>query len=192
MVFFPYAGITPDNGAYMPRQTTVRVNTKTALQQLAQRAEPYWHMISQGCALGFRKGKRSGSWVARFRDDRGKQHYRALGTADDTVEADGTSILSFSQALDKARAFFGKNFHKLKASGQYTVTDALQDYFLSREHRGSKGIRADKYAAAARIIPALGDIPLAKLTSRRLRGWHEGLANSDNWLGPLSSQTKEP
>jgi integrase len=163
----------------MPRQTTVRVNTKTARQQLAQRVEPYWHMISQGCALGFRKGKRNGSWVARFRDDRGKQHYRALGTADNTVEADGTSILSFSQALDKARAFFGKNFHEPKASAQYTVADALHDYFVSREHRGSKGVRADKYAAAARIIPALGDIPLAKLTGRRLRGWHEGLANSD-------------
>jgi len=39
-------------------------------------------------------------------------------------------------------------------------------------------VRADRYAAAARIIPELGKIELPKLTAKRIRDWHEGLASS--------------
>jgi len=46
---------------------TVR-NTKTdsrsARARIARRAEPYWTVISEGCALGYRRGSKGGSWPA--------------------------------------------------------------------------------------------------------------------------------
>jgi len=49
---------------------------------------------------------------------------------------------------------------------------ALDDYFKARERRGSKGVKADKYAANARIMPDLGNIQISRLTSKRIRDWH--------------------
>ena len=55
---------------------------------------------------------------------------------------------------------------------------ALDAYFADRERRGSKGLAKDRAAARARILPALGDVELAKLTTKRIRDWHTGLATA--------------
>ncbi|MGC2091806.1 MAG: site-specific integrase, partial [Methylocella sp.] len=60
----------------------------------------------------------------------------------------------------------------------YTVEAAIGHYLAARERRGSKGVRADRYAAADRIIPEYGKIELSKLTANRIRDWHEGVASS--------------
>lgn len=39
-------------------------------------------------------------------DEDGKRHYQALGTADDILDADGLTALSFSRARAEARRFF--------------------------------------------------------------------------------------
>src|SRR5665213_2958304 len=65
-----------------------KIDSRSARARLAQRAEPYWTVISEGCALGYRRGSKGGTWVARFRDDSGKQHYEALGGADDARDPD--------------------------------------------------------------------------------------------------------
>ncbi|HOB65815.1 tyrosine-type recombinase/integrase [Ottowia sp.] len=61
------------------------INTVAGRDKLKPRREPYWHKVSTGCFLGFRKQSQStaGTWVARWRDDTGKQQYRALGAFDD-------------------------------------------------------------------------------------------------------------
>jgi integrase len=55
---------------------------------------------------------------------------------------------------------------------------ALDAYFADRERRGSKGLAKDRAAAFARILPALGVLELAKLTTKRLRDWHTGVATA--------------
>jgi integrase len=55
------------------------------------------------------------------------------------------------------------------------VAQAIEEYLAHRARRGSKGVRADAYAAKARIIPALGG-EVAKLTAKRIRDWHESVA----------------
>ena len=73
----------------------------------SERREPYWTVISKGCALGYRKlGTDRGTWIARFRDDARKQHYEALGASDDARDADGRTVFSFAQAQASARKFF--------------------------------------------------------------------------------------
>ena len=61
-------------------------------------------MVSEGCALGYRRGAKGGTWIGRFRDDIGRQHYEALGAADDARDPDGLSVFSFAQAQEKSRA----------------------------------------------------------------------------------------
>jgi hypothetical protein len=83
-----------------------KIDTRSSRARLKIRREPYWTKISQGCAIGYRRGDRVGTWIAKFRDDGGKRHYEALGAADDAREPDGLSVFSFAQAQEKARLFF--------------------------------------------------------------------------------------
>src|SRR3712207_4030601 len=135
-----------------------KIDTRSSRARLTRRREPYWTVISAGCAVGYRKGIKGGTWVARFRADDGQQHYESLGAADDNRDPDGLTVFSFSQAQERARNFFTHKARHLSGElaadlGPYTVQAAVRDYFAARERRGSKGVRADRYAAEARIIP---------------------------------------
>jgi integrase len=55
---------------------------------------------------------------------------------------------------------------------------ALDAYFTDRERRGSKGVLKDRAAARSRISPAIGDVELPKLTTKRIRDWHTDLATA--------------
>ncbi|WP_237479394.1 hypothetical protein [Lichenibacterium dinghuense] len=152
------------------------MDTRTARAGLVARREPYWTVIAKGCAIGYRRGAKGGTWLARFRDETGKQHHEALGAADDARDPDGRTVFSFNQAQERARAFFAKRAKELSGeiethAGPYTVALALNDYLAARTARGSKGFKADKHAADARIVPLLGMIEVAKLTTRQIRGW---------------------
>jgi hypothetical protein len=98
-----------------------KIDTRSSRARLKIRREPYWTKISQGCALGYRRGDKGGTWIGKFRDDSGKRHYEALGAADDAREPDGLSVFSFAQAQEKARVFFR---HKAKeAAGDLASSD---------------------------------------------------------------------
>lgn len=158
-----------------------KMDTRTARVSLAERREPYWTVIAKGCAIGYRRGAKGGTWLARFRDAAGKQHHEALGAADDARDPDGHTVFSFNQAQERARSFFAKRAKELAGeiethAGPYTVAVALDDYFAARTARGSKGVKADKHAADARIVPVLGMVEVARLTTRQIRDWHVGLA----------------
>jgi integrase len=138
-------------------------------------------VVSEGCALGYRRGAEGGTWIGRFRDEAGRQHYEALGAADDARDPDGLSVFSFAQAQEKGRAFFTRKAREIAgdaapSEGPYRVTDALDDYFKSYAKRG-KGVSAALSAANLHIRPALGAVPVAKLTTRRLRDWHHAIAD---------------
>ena len=160
-----------------------KIDTRSARVKLSERREPYWTPISAGCAIGYRRGAKGGTWVARLRGEDGKQHYEALGAADDARDADGLTVYSFPQAQDRARAFFAKRARELAgdfepSAGPYNVAKALDAYFHERERRGSKGLAKDRAAARARILPALAEVELVKLTTKRIRDWHTGLATA--------------
>ena len=90
-----------------------KIDSRSARARLSERREPYWTVISEGCALGYRRGARGGTWIARFRDESGRQHYEALGAADDARDPDGLTVFSFPQAQARARDWF-----KVKATEQ--------------------------------------------------------------------------
>lgn len=164
-----------------------KLDSRSARSKLAPRREPYWTVISAGCAVGYRKGAKGGTWIARLRDEEGRQHYESLGAADDARDPDGLTVYNFAMAQELARAFFERQARELAGHsepqiGPYTVQAAIEDYLKARERRGSKGIAADRYAAEARIIPELGQLDAAKLTAKRIRDWHEALAASAKFV----------
>ena len=171
-----------------------RTNSRTARAKLPAKAEPYWTVLEQGRALGYRKARSGvGTWIARRYDSQGNppKRYRSLGAADDLSDGDGLAVLSFAQAQGAAREWF----HALaqeeaqKASGgeavptgPYTVSEAMRDYFQDGERRGVKGLLRDKHRSEAWIIPLLGQIGVAMLTREQIESWHSGLGDAPRRL----------
>jgi integrase len=149
--------------------------------KLPPKREPHWQRIAKGAYVGYRAISGGGTWIARFRDDEGKQHYQALGGADDYRDADGISVFDFGQAQHKARAFFERRAREIAhdiPAGKYTVADALTDYFAARRRKGSRGVDRDTSTANARILPELGKIEVHKLTPRQIEHWQDRLASA--------------
>lgn len=160
-----------------------KIDTRSARAKLAERREPYWVVISKGCALGYRKGAKGGNWIARYRDDSGKQHYQTLGAADDAMDVDGGDLcLNYAQAQRKADEWFklaARGFEEaVPQAGPYTVKDALDDYVKAYKRKGGKAANRTETAINNSILPSLGDVVVVKLTRRRIEDWHEGLANA--------------
>ena len=57
-----------------------KIDSRSARAKLAQRPRTVLDGdLGRLRALGYRRGSKGGTWIARFRDDSGKQHYEALG-----------------------------------------------------------------------------------------------------------------
>jgi integrase len=150
---------------------------------LPERREPYWTVISAGNALGYRRGAKGGTWIAKFRDAEGKRHLEALGAADDARDADGLSVFSFSQAQERARAWFQRKAREqagdfVPLDRPYTVADAIVDYRADYQRRSGKATDRLDASAAAWIGPELVTVSLDRLTKGRIVGWHQKIAET--------------
>ncbi len=162
------------------------------------RGKPYYRTIEEGLHLGYRKprGRRgkpavSGKWV--LRRYAGGQTYvlETIGIADDFDDADGVSILNFSQAQNKARERFKQGAREAAGiTGPLTVADAVSDYLENLEHRGKSSYDA-RCRANAFIIPTLGNIEVGKLTSKKLYDWLKALASTPPRLRTKKDQEQK-
>ena len=160
-----------------------KLDSRSGREKLETRREPHWVVISKGCALGYRKTGNGGTWIARFRDDLGKQHYNAIGAVDDAMDTDGGElVLSYAEAQRKADEWFklaARGFEdEAPKTGAYTVKEALTDYMTAYTRKGGKAADRTQWVIDALIIPSLGNIILAKLTRRRIEQWLDGLATT--------------
>ena len=173
-----------------------KLDSRSGRAKLPVRREPHWAVISKGCALGYRKSPAGGTWIARYRDDAGKQHYRSLGAADDAMDADGGGLcISYADAQREADAWFklaARGFEdQAPRHGAYTVKAALADYLVDYHRRGGKSYVRTKGSIKSQIVPALGHIPLAKLPKRKIEAWHEGLAQAPARLRTKPGDTQK-
>ena len=136
-----------------------KIDTRSARAKLEPRREPYWTVIAAGCAIGYRRGAKGGSWITRYRSRDGRQHYKQLGAADDALDGSSAAVLSYSDAQALARTHFDelaiadRNGRQV-ASTPLIVADALADYAgPSARSAPATGLRAAGLSAQAR--PAL-------------------------------------
>lgn len=161
-----------------------KLGSRSSREELKVRREPYWLVLEKGRALGYRKGENSGTWIARFYDPAGvpPRIFQALGAADDTSDPDGKMVLSFGQAQAAARKWFETAFHKATGervhTGAYTIADAIEDYIADRKRNEAKTADRMSYDFNARVIPAIGSIPVDRLTRKRLELWMDEVASS--------------
>ena len=115
-----------------------------------------------------------------------------FGKADDLDEADGETILNFSQAVAAAETWFAtfaplaidpvapseRRLAVPRPEGEtYTVGHALADY-LDWYAENRRDVRKNLYDAKAFILPELGHIPLNELSTGQISRWFDGLSHS--------------
>ena len=154
-----------------------KMNTRSARLGLTARREPYWASISEGCALGYRRGIKGGTWIAKFRDENGRRHYESIGAADDVRDPDGLTVFSFGQAQEIARTYFDRKAREAAGHisphvGPYTVADAMSAYLKTYERRGGKAIYHTRRAVETHIHPVFGSTEVSKLTAKAIEDWH--------------------
>ncbi|SUS08660.1 Integrase family protein [Candidatus Defluviicoccus seviourii] len=156
---------------------TTKLDSRTARANLPARHAPYWQHLDRGQSLGYRKGAKGGMWIARLRADEGKEAWLTIGAADDH----GDTGLDYREAKRAAVDWFARKAREAlggdEAVDAYTVGHALDAYLKwFRLHR--KSVRDTERAIEAHVRPALGAIEVAKLTAKKIRTWHEALAEA--------------
>ena len=157
----------------------MRLDTRSARLKLKPRREPYWRSISQGLAIGYRRGKKGGTWIAKHYTPGTGRRFNSIGTANDVADADGINVLDFTQAQEKARKWFAQLAREdagEKPAGPYTVRKAIEEYLDDYKIRSGRALQAMEYAINAHILPELGNEDAAKLTTKRIKTWHNSLA----------------
>ncbi|MER8923421.1 site-specific integrase [Mesorhizobium sp. M0802] len=152
------------------------LDSKDARAKLKPRGKPYYKSIGPGLHVGYRKGKEAGRWVVRLYV--GDQDYRVetIADADDKLDANGNTVLSFWQAQDKARELHKRlSGDSGEVAGVYSVEKAMADYLLWMEGN-RKSSRDARYRSEALILPELGSIDVSKLTATQIRKWHSKVA----------------
>jgi integrase len=156
------------------------LDTRQARSRLAARAKPYFRMIDRGLHLGYRRLRgKPGTWVVRHYAGNQTYAVERIGTADDFADANGGTVLSFSQAQSKARERLVQRAHETAGgtTAAMTVRATVEFYLQARDH-AARDTSNSRGRAEVHIYPKLGDVPVNKLTPELLRGWLAGLAKA--------------
>jgi integrase len=157
-----------------------KLDTRASRQRLRKRREPYWRSISGGLAVGYRKGVKGGSWIARHYSAEQGRRYHSIGTADDIADADGAHVLSFAQAQETARKWFVDLARRDRGEvrgGPYTVRECLEEYLTWLQGHRKTGSDA-RYRVDTHVAPKLGDTQCDRLTTTEIQKWLRDLASS--------------
>lgn len=134
----------------------------------------HWRTIGKGLALGYRRGANGGTWYMRraLPDEANQYAMLGIGSADDSLDADGVKVLTYFEAQDKVRALVKQ---QAVTRNRYTVADAMKDY-LAWAATNTKAHESARRAVDAHILPKLGEKRVTELTTAELRQWHQALA----------------
>lgn len=176
------------------------ITTRRARAKLPQGV--HWRGIDSEVHLGYRKGKRAGVWIVRWRNGRGYKQAK-VGTADDGI-SEGT--LDFDAATRRAREIVEDHRKKaaLQAAGEpLTVGDVVRAYVAMRDARESKRtgreVRSDAHQRLGRYVigqPARGrqpEIPAAPLAGIELHALRESdlIAWRSDLPGEIKTTTRQ-
>ena len=165
----------------------VRLDSRAARERLAPRKKPYYRVIENGRHLGYYKGLRTGTWLARTYDG-ARYAEKKLGTADDTLDANGADVLSFSSAQAAARQWFDAVALRQVAEASepaVTVRSAVEDYIAARDAKETvrqgrvvRSSASQKLQLHVLANDVLASLELPSVDAAVLMAWRKGLAGT--------------
>ena len=160
------------------RLKSAALDSRNARLDLKQSKKPRYESVGQGFSLGYRRTKTNGTWVFRKADGKGGMSTKAIGVADDYVEADGETVLSYWQAVDKVRELAKPSSGS--APGSITVQEAFDKYLPTLEAKNARSARTTKGRVNKHILPRLGAFRVVDLTRTQLDGWKASLVKKSD------------
>ncbi len=150
-----------------------KIDSVTAREKLPAKREPYWHRISKGCYVGFRKMSVDtvGNWQARYRKDSGVQVLQALGSLDQYPSNE-----RFDKAVVRALDWF-KHMGMGGTTNSGTVLDACLSYEAHIRHEKSDKAADDLKARYRRWVAPdpIHRVELMKLTRDHVKAYRRRL-----------------
>src|SRR5271167_4589853 len=131
--------------------------------------------IGPGLSLGYRRNQVAGTWVLRIADGQGGATTRAIGTADDFVEADGVNVLNFWQVQEKAQSV-ARNSSGQGIPKPLTVGRAAEVYLEKLEAKNPRTARDTRGRLNLHFLNRFGNEPVTDLTKSKLEGWLNSMA----------------
>jgi len=166
------------------------IQSPTARLRLAVRAEPYYRSLQRGLALGYRRGKNGGSWLARTRDPvRDGYTETKIGPADDEGEKT-VQGLSYDEAAQRAREIFAieeaKRTSGVQPGAKRKVVDDVLDLYVEgytsgharRDKKPGRDLKNLNSILTAHVRPAFGKIRLDQLNADMLERFKSALAGA--------------
>jgi integrase len=174
----------------MGRKTVdAAINTPAARAKLTPRVKPHYRALEPGLHLGYRRNRgKPGVWCARHYVGEQRYEVEALthqtqyGTApcvaDDASPADGVRVLSYAQAIERARTRASERANEAAGhAAPATVASALDTYLDWLEAHGKSGYDT-RSRARVHIYPALGSVKLDELSTEQMHRWLVALAQA--------------
>jgi hypothetical protein len=153
------------------------IQTPTARARLPPQGKPYKIRLLPGVWLGYRAAQSgTGSWIVIASDGRSGYWTKAFAHADDKQKADGSAVLSYEQAANKARAL-ARGDANAAADRPVSISEALDAYKADLKGRGRNAYNATH--ARIHFPDHLLAQPLSQVTSKQLRHWRDGLIRTD-------------
>jgi integrase len=141
-------------------------------KKLAARDTPYYQAIGEGISIGYRKGKLGATWsVRQFK--LGKYVKREIGRADDTLPADGMTVLTWQDALKIAT---DEPARTAAFAAKYSVEQCVSDYLQHRRAIGRSllAIKNDE-GTLKWFLDKFGSRQVSDLSTSDLQRWRDGL-----------------
>jgi hypothetical protein len=151
------------------------LETRTARLKMPVARKPLFIRIGPGLSLGYRRNQVAGTWLLRIADGKGGAITRAIGTADDFVEADGASVLNYWQAQDKAQSA-ARNPNGSSVAKPLTVRLAAEIYLEGLEAKNPRTARDTRGRLNLHFLNKFGDELVTTLTKSKLEGWLNTMA----------------
>src|SRR5262245_37356188 len=108
-----------------PTMPKLNLRTPTSRARLTPQGTPYAITLLPGVHLGYRAAESgTGSWIVIAADGKGGRWQKVFAHADDKQEADGTAVLDYEQAANKARAL-ARGDANAAADRPATVSEAI-------------------------------------------------------------------
>lgn len=153
------------------------IETVKHRSKLKVRREPYWHTMSTGRHVGYRRTNYGGAWIARYYDSgTRKRIYNALSDVSHLPPSE-----QFSAATKKAREWF-EHLEKGGNPETITVREACERYvekLRKDEGRGDKAAN-DAEARFRRYVndDEISNVLVNKLAARHVEGWRSRMTNA--------------